>query len=276
MRWPIKTSAALLMAVVLGMPTSAVLANKELLEGKVAPPNLCQWAYPQMWYSVTKPGGTCYAFGHSGKSSYIVTSVVRGTIEGEVDIGLISDETQWAKKWVSHRELEGTTTEVRIIPGSGSNMILMHGVWVRKGKGRVDFAFREINFLALFWLTIDRIGRTENFLTALAQLGLAWEQERQQTQAQRSGRQVNIDPTTEQFFKLVAPFLKEAAFGCGDTDLARQEAIASLAVNALLKELDVVPARRVIISTFVSNWIGAYNELMYRDLRALLGDKCAR
>lgn len=271
-----RSITALVTTVVL-MFSGPALANKDWLEGRIPPPEFCQWATPRMYYDVTgKKGSTCYAFGHRTRGSFIVTSVVRGAIEGEVAIGIITHETDGYKKWISRREIEGTTTEVRVIPGDGTDSVIMHGLQVRKGKGRVDFAFREINFLDLFWLTIDRIGRTENFVTSLAQLGLALEQERQRTEAGRTGRQINIDPTSEHFFKLIAPFIKETAFGCGDTDLAKQEALAGMAVSAVLRELDVVPARRVIISTFVTNWIGAYNELMYRDLRRILGDKCAR
>lgn len=251
-------------------------ANKREAQGKIPPPKGCQWASSIMYYDVDSPGTDCFAYGESGKQMWVVTSVTVGTVEGEARIGALPFQPDSRVSWLGTRRFKGKSIEVRVVPAYPHQVLLMHTAKIERGKGQVYFAYREMDYHAIFSFLIRRIGSSQNAFSVLTQLGLVMEEDRRRAEAGRRGQQINLDPWTDVLHKLLMPFLKEAVFGCGDQEVAKRDALTSVIVNGLLKELDVGPAHRIMLSSLVNNWIAAYEEFLLFDLRNILKDDCAR
>jgi len=254
----------------------AAYANRKEAQGKIPPPKGCQWASHFMYYEVDTPGVDCFAYGQNGQSSWIVTSVTLGSLEGEARIGALPFKPGSDVEWLGQRSYKRRSMEVRVVPAAPHQVVMMHTVKVERGRGKVYFAFREMDSKAIFSLLVQRLGRNENLFSVLLQLGLLAEEDRREREAGRSGRPINIDPSSEVLLKLALPFFKEAAFGCGHMEVARREALTGAILSALMKEFDIPPVRRMMATNLITNWIAAYEEFMLFDLRNILGDDCAR
>lgn len=276
MRIEMRTIAVIL-AGLLGLTLlGPAQANRREAEGRIPPPKDCQWAKELFNYKVDYPGFDCFAYGQNGQSSWVVTSVTRGTIEGEARIGIEPFKPGGEREWVSARTFKGRSVEVRVIQAAPHQLIMFHSARVDRGKGKVYVAFREMDSKAIFSMLVRRLGRNENLLTVLLQLGLLADEDRREREAGRSRRQINIDPSAEILLKLALPFLKESIFGCGHMEVAQREALTAALLSTMMKELDIPPVRRMMATNLITNWIAAFEEFLLFDLRNILGDDCAR